>query len=153
MQPRNTQNEVFRFLIADGKGMEVSVTSSGIIVIPGLDFKSLVLAKETYGALENLYLISWTSLETPCTLVVYIMKYAIKKKVFIYFRWNVWIFYVTFFPNAISHLIRILSVTTMWNAMYESSRPENVRVEKTDSWNAQSLLNLYEQHVRSRDSE
>jgi len=59
--------------------VEVAVTSSGIIVIPGVDFKSLVRAKETYGALENLYLISWTSLETACTLEVYVMKYATKK--------------------------------------------------------------------------
>jgi len=41
----------------------------------------------------------------------------------------------------------------MWNAMYESSRQENVRVEKNGSWNAQSLLNLYEQHTRRRDND
>jgi hypothetical protein len=93
--------------------MEVAVVSSGIIVKPGLDFKSLVLAKETYGALEYLYLISRTSLETPCTLEVYIMKNATKKNVFIEFRGNVLIFYVTFFTDTISHLIGILSVTTM----------------------------------------
>jgi len=38
--------------------VEVAVTSSGINVIPGVDFKSLVRAKEPCGALENLYLIS-----------------------------------------------------------------------------------------------
>jgi len=41
----------------------------------------------------------------------------------------------------------------MWNVLYESSRQENVRVEKTDSWNAQSLLNVYEQHGKRRDSD
>ena len=69
--------------------MEVVLTSSGIIVVPGLDFKFLVRAKEPYGALENLCLISRTSLETPCTLEVYIMKYATKKNVFMDFRRNV----------------------------------------------------------------
>ena len=63
--------------------VEVAVTSYGIIVIPSVDFKSLVRAKDPYGTMENLYLISWTSLETACTLEVYIMKYATKKKNFI----------------------------------------------------------------------
>ena len=131
------------------------MTSSDIIILPGLYFNPTVRAKETYGDLENLYLVSWGSLETPCRLEVYIMKYVTKKKVFIEFRRNKWIFfYVTFFPNTISRLIRSLSVTTMWNAIYETSRQENVRVgKKKDSWNARSLLNLYEQRIRSRGSD